>query len=49
MGDVLRTFGVCYHEAKSIPEELETTEFCLGQIKIERTAIIQFRMNKRCG
>ena len=43
------TLGVCYYAAKSILDELETTEFSLGQTKIERVAIIQFRMNKCCG
>ena len=28
---------------------LETTKFRLGQTKIKRVAIIQFRMNKCCG
>ena len=49
MSDVLMTFGVCYHVAKSILDELETTEFSLGEGKIKRVAIIQFRMNKCCG
>ena len=42
------TFGVCYHTTKSILDELETTKFSLGQIKIKRVAIIQFGMNKCC-
>ena len=47
--DVIMTFGVCYHMAKSILDELETTKFRLGQIKIERVAMIYIRMNKCCG
>ena len=47
--DVLMTLGVFYHAAKSILDELETTEFSLGQTKIRRVAIIQFRMNKCCS
>ena len=43
------TFGVCYHVAKSISDELEMTDFSLGQTKIEGVAIIQFTMNKCCG
>ena len=43
------TFGDCYHAAKIILDELETTEFSLKQTKIERIAIIQFRVNKWCG
>ena len=43
------TFSVCYHTAESILDELETTKFRLGQTKIERVAIIQFRMNECCG
>ena len=31
--DVLTTFGVCYHVAKSTLDDLETTEFNLGQSK----------------
>ena len=30
-------------------DKLETAEFGLGQTKIKRGAIIQFRMNKCCG
>ena len=33
--DVLMTLDVCYHAANSILDELETTEFSLGQAKIE--------------
>ena len=33
--DVLMTFGACNHAAKSILNELEATEFSLGQTKIE--------------
>ena len=50
--DVLMTFGVCYHATRSILDELETTEFSLGQTKIKRAAIIHFvnfKMNKCCG
>ena len=43
------TFGVCCNAASSISDELEMTKFRLGQTKIERVAIIQFRMNKYCG
>ena len=43
------TLGVCYHADKSILDELETTEFRLGQTKINRVAIIKFIMNKCCG
>ena len=43
------TIGVCYHAVKSILDELETTEFSLGQAKIKRVAIIQFRIIKCCG
>ena len=46
---VIMTFGVCYYTAKSILDELETTEFSLGQTMIKRVAIIQFRMDKCCG
>ena len=45
--DVTMTFGVCYHAAESILDELETTKFILGKTK--RVAIIQFRMNRCCG
>ena len=45
MRDVLTTLGVCYG-AKSIFDELETSEFCIGQTKIKRVAIIHFIMNK---
>ena len=38
--DVLMTLGVCYNAAKSILDELETTEFSRGQTKIESVAII---------
>ena len=34
--DVIMTFGVCHNAAQSILGELETTEFSLGQTKIER-------------
>ena len=47
--DVIMTFRVCYHVAKSILDELEATEFSLGQAKRERVAIIHFRINKCCG
>ena len=47
--DVIMTFRVCYHTAKSILDLLETTKFSLGQIKIRRVAIIQFIMSKCCG
>ena len=47
--DVLMTLSVYYHADKSIFSELETTEFNLGQTKIEGVAIIQFKMNKCCG
>ena len=30
-------------------DELETTEFSLGQAKLERVAIVQLRVNKCCG
>ena len=33
--DAIMMFGVCYHEAKNILDKLETTEFSLGQTKIE--------------
>ena len=33
--DVLMTLGLCYYAAKSILDELETTEFSLGQTKIK--------------
>ena len=47
--DVLIRFNVCYHVAKSILDELETTEFSLGLTQIKRATIIQFRINKCCG
>ena len=43
--DMIMTFGVCCHAAKSALDELETTEFSFGQTKIGRVAIIQFGMN----
>ena len=42
---MIMTFGVCYHTAKSILDELETIKFSLGQTKIKRVAIIQFGVN----
>ena len=47
--DMLMTLGVYYNANKSILDELETIEFRLGQTKLERVAIIQFRMNKCCS
>ena len=47
--DVHMTLGVCYHAAKSMLNELEMTEFSLGQTKIKSVAIFQFRMHKCCG
>ena len=46
--DGLMTFGVWYHVAKSILDELVTTDFSLGQTTMKRAAIIQFRMTKCC-
>ena len=44
-----RYLVVCYHAAKSILDDFKTTEVSLGQTKIKRVAIVQFRMNKCCG
>ena len=41
-GDVLMTFGVYYHAAKSILDELETTEFSLEQTQVIWLLWMQF-------
>ena len=43
------TISVDYHAAKGILDEWQTTDFSLGQTKIKRVTIIQFRMSKYGG
>ena len=46
---MVMTFGICDHMIESMLDVLETHEFGLGESKIKRVAIIQFKMSKQCG